>query len=402
MASGLFPIFFKVFASCLLIQDSGIKATHLFHSVNMYGLQYCRILLQMPPPPPPPFPPLLHARILKDYPGFQELTGPKGEKGEKGRRGIRGLTGLVGVLGEPGVAGPLALQGQKGQMGESGWLGVPGIQGQAGLKGDPGCKRDRGEQGDKGESIKGEKGMMGARGKDGQKGEISPKGQAGLPGSLGSRGIPGQRGIKGLKGGIGSPGTPGPHGPSGVMGPPGPIGAPGKVHIVPGPKGDMGSPGPHRKCSCFRSSNYTEGALRKDYTDVPAIYVVQNEKDMAQLNKKNMMVLRKDTRTLHFSDGMDWTPVQAILHGALGYCGDGKIQVENEEQCDDGNNDSSDDCIDCKLAVCGDGHVHTGVEECDGKNLGNQTCASYLPGSYGNLKCSSYCYIDSTECHYFS
>ena len=39
------------------------------------------------------------------------------------------------------------------------------------------------------------------------------------------------------------------------------------------------------------------------------------------------------------------------------------------EQCDDGNRDNQDGCIDCMTAVCGDGHTRTGVEECDDGNL---------------------------------
>ena len=36
------------------------------------------------------------------------------------------------------------------------------------------------------------------------------------------------------------------------------------------------------------------------------------------------------------------------------------------EQCDDGNDDQTDSCLgDCRLASCGDGHLHEGVETCD-------------------------------------
>lgn len=35
---------------------------------------------------------------------------------------------------------------------------------------------------------------------------------------------------------------------------------------------------------------------------------------------------------------------------------------------------------DCKQAVCGDGYLQRGLEECDGKDFGYQTCKSYLPG----------------------
>lgn len=48
-------------------------------------------------------------------------------------------------------------------------------------------------------------------------------------------------------------------------------------------------------------------------------------------------------------------------------CGDGA--VEGDEECDDGNLDSSDACTElCKNAVCGDGFLQTDVEGCDDGN----------------------------------
>jgi cysteine-rich repeat protein len=45
-------------------------------------------------------------------------------------------------------------------------------------------------------------------------------------------------------------------------------------------------------------------------------------------------------------------------------CGNGG--VETGETCDDGNGDDTDACpTTCQTAVCGDGFVHAGVEECD-------------------------------------
>jgi cysteine-rich repeat protein len=45
-------------------------------------------------------------------------------------------------------------------------------------------------------------------------------------------------------------------------------------------------------------------------------------------------------------------------------CGNGV--VEDGEECDDGDDDSSDECVtDCKAAVCGDGFMHVGIELCD-------------------------------------
>ncbi|OXB75002.1 UNVERIFIED_CONTAM: hypothetical protein H355_011658 [Colinus virginianus] len=81
-------------------------------------------------------------------------------------------------------------------------------------------------------------------------------------------------------------------------------------------------------------------------------------------------------------------------------CGDGIVQ--DGEECDDGNAVVTDDCIRCRRAYCGDGYRHEGVEDCDGKDFGYLTCRTYLPGSYGKLRCTSYCYIDSTQCRYFT
>ncbi|HRI09002.1 MAG TPA: DUF4215 domain-containing protein, partial [Nannocystaceae bacterium] len=45
-------------------------------------------------------------------------------------------------------------------------------------------------------------------------------------------------------------------------------------------------------------------------------------------------------------------------------CGDG--EVGGDEECDDGNADNTDECLDtCVAASCGDANVQAGVEECD-------------------------------------
>ena len=45
-------------------------------------------------------------------------------------------------------------------------------------------------------------------------------------------------------------------------------------------------------------------------------------------------------------------------------CGNGR--VERAEECDDGNTDDHDACLsDCRKAICGDGVVRAGVEQCD-------------------------------------
>jgi cysteine-rich repeat protein len=47
-------------------------------------------------------------------------------------------------------------------------------------------------------------------------------------------------------------------------------------------------------------------------------------------------------------------------------CGDGVLDIG--EECDDGDADSTDDCVVCRNAACGDGAVRQGVEECDDRN----------------------------------
>lgn len=55
-----------------------------------------------------------------------------------------------------------------------------------------------------------------------------------------------------------------------------------------------------------------------------------------------------------------------------GVCGDGIVQTENGEECDDGNNDDGDGCsADCKKEGCGNGIVEAG-EQCDAGPLNGQ------------------------------
>jgi len=53
-------------------------------------------------------------------------------------------------------------------------------------------------------------------------------------------------------------------------------------------------------------------------------------------------------------------------------CGDSN--VDNGEECDDGNDDSTDACVNCFIARCGDGVLAT-TEDCDdGNNVGGDGC----------------------------
>jgi len=68
-----------------------------------------------------------------------------------------------------------------------------------------------------------------------------------------------------------------------------------------------------------------------------------------------------------------------------GYCGDGIIF--GGEVCDDKNNDDSDDCVECKTAFCGDGHIHVDVETCDD---GLQNSNEYGKEPHCNTDCTAF------------
>lgn len=54
---------------------------------------------------------------------------------------------------------------------------------------------------------------------------------------------------------------------------------------------------------------------------------------------------------------------------SINVCGDGYMFADGLEQCDDGNDLDTDECIsDCTLPACGDGFVQEGVETCDDGN----------------------------------
>ena len=64
--------------------------------------------------------------------------------------------------------------------------------------------------------------------------------------------------------------------------------------------------------------------------------------------------------------GSDTDDCTAICADAV--CGDGYVHA-GVEDCDDGNSDNDDECVgSCVLAVCGDGYVHIGTEQCDDAN----------------------------------
>lgn len=73
---------------------------------------------------------------------------------------------------------------------------------------------------------------------------------------------------------------------------------------------------------------------------------------------------------------------------ALGSCGDGTVD-ENEE-CDDGNDDSSDACTNmCTSNVCGDGYLYVGEEQCDEGDENGEGCDANYESSC--TACSDTC-----------
>ncbi|KAM8980183.1 acetylcholinesterase collagenic tail peptide isoform 2-T2 [Sarcophilus harrisii] len=347
---------------------------------------------------------------LQGPPGTPGERGPKGEKGELGRPGRKGRPGPPGDPGMPGPVGWPGPTGPQGEKGDLGMMGLPGTRGPVGSQGQPGIRGEKGSKGDQGIlGPKGEKGFPGLPGMLGQKGEMGPKGEPGTSGPRGPTGRPGKRGKPGPKGDSGVTGPPGQPGPPGKPGPPG---EPVSGQSIIGPKGEKGPPGPPGRCLCRSSMNvnspsYEEYEHGPNYPRVPVIFVVNNREELERLNTQNAIAFRKDQRALYFKDNVGWLPIQLTPFYPVDYpvdegssCGDGVLQPG--EECDDGNNIVADDCIRCHRAYCGDGYRHEGVEDCDGRDFGYLTCETYLPGSYGELRCTSHCYIDSTPCRYFT
>lgn len=66
-------------------------------------------------------------------------------------------------------------------------------------------------------------------------------------------------------------------------------------------------------------------------------------------------------------DGMETAECNADCTPAS--CGDGQVNMAAGETCDDQNDVNTDSCVSCQDAVCGDGFVQAGVEECDDGNV---------------------------------
>jgi cysteine-rich repeat protein len=67
-------------------------------------------------------------------------------------------------------------------------------------------------------------------------------------------------------------------------------------------------------------------------------------------------------------------------------CGNGI--ADPDEECDDGNKANDDNCLGCMLSRCGDGHVANGYEQCDDGNAVTETCQA---GQMSCIVCDEYC-----------
>jgi cysteine-rich repeat protein len=88
-----------------------------------------------------------------------------------------------------------------------------------------------------------------------------------------------------------------------------------------------------------------------------------------------------DTSVVTSTDADSSTSVSSSTSAAV--CGD-KI-VDAGEDCDDGNSENTDECVNCKPATCGDGEVRAGVELCDDGNSENtDACVVCEPARCGD------------------
>ena len=89
------------------------------------------------------------------------------------------------------------------------------------------------------------------------------------------------------------------------------------------------------------------------------------------------------TRTC--SSSCTWNPWGECKPADL--CGNGI--VEKGEECDDGTNSTTGNCVLCQKARCGDGYTQIGVEMCDNGSQNDKPCTSFYGGTCNY--CSSNC-----------
>jgi hypothetical protein len=196
--------------------------------------------------------------------------------------------------------------------------------------------------------------------------------------------------VRGPRGKRGFAGPPGPPGQVGPIGPPGKAGKDG-LQGIPGEKGPKGPPG---KDGLDGSPGLQGPPGLRGMDGLPGLVIFSNAAAMYGVQLEGLIAYRSDVKQLYFRDNVAWRVVRATR------CGDGIIDTDSGEQCDDGNDNANDNCVSCRLSYCGDGVRNNITEQCDGRDFGRQSCATYRPGTTGSLVCGADCTISDTKCRH--
>lgn len=183
----------------------------------------------------------------------------------------------------------------------------------------------------------------------------------------------------------GFPGPPGYPGPIGPIGPPGSPGSEGAV----GSKGEKGEPG-WTGLEGLPGQPGPPGSRGMD--GLPGLVIFPNAAAMYGVQLEGLVAYRSDVKQLYFRDNVAWRIIKSTR------CGDGIVDKDSGEQCDDGNGYMHDNCVACRQSFCGDGTLNTLKEECDGRDFGGKSCATMRQGMAGSLICNPNCTISFQKC----
>ncbi|XP_013382092.1 acetylcholinesterase collagenic tail peptide [Lingula anatina] len=171
----------------------------------------------------------------------------------------------------------------------------------------------------------------------------------------------------------------------GPPGAPGPAGPPGQCDQETcsraGPKGSKGVMGPR-------------GPPGPKGRDGVGIYLFEDRSAMDAVALEGLLAYRVDTKLLYYRDHVAWRPIKASR------CGDGVLDRELGEECDDGNEDTGDFCVNCRLSYCGDGFINKYAEQCDWIHFRHIQCSSVHKSMTGLVLCSRQCRWVYSRCHY--
>ena len=346
----------------------------------------------------------LHANRLQGEQGPQGLQGPQGSQGpqgEQGERGIQGLQGSQGIQGDrgsqgvQGERGAIGLQGERGPQGPQGAQGEQGIvgpQGERGLQGPVGPAGDRGIQGVQGE--RGGRGLIGERGERGEQGVQGNRGVQGVQGDRGPQGLQGEQGPQGLQGTVGpvgergERGLQGEQGLQGLQGDRGPQGLQGER----GPQGFQGEQGPQG----FQGDRGPQGiqgeqGLAGESADSQDVTDLLNQ-DLDFIDTLADTIINEYFEILKGDQGdrgLQGVPGERGERGVVGERGNVGPQGEQGEQGPQGisginctleNNEGvariecGDQVLIFRMDVCGNGEVDQGEECDDGNTNENDAC----------------------------